>query len=71
MSSEDNRAVSILDPSGALVKLTIPLGEANSVGALSNGNVGFYPTGMPSCTANLPPPGGQLRRAQSPGRVTR
>ena len=53
MSSEDNRAVSILDPTGALVKLTVPLGEPDSVGVIPNNNVDFLSTGMPSCTANL------------------
>jgi hypothetical protein len=53
LSSEDNRAVSILDPSGALVKLTVPLGEPDGVAAISNSQVPFATTGMPSCTADL------------------
>ena len=53
MSSEDNRAVSSLNPAGALVKLTVHLGEPDSVSALGNGQVLFEPTGFASCTANL------------------
>jgi hypothetical protein len=53
MSSEDNRAVSSLNPGGALVKLTIHLGEPDSISALGNDQVLFEPTGFPSCTANL------------------
>jgi hypothetical protein len=53
MSSEDNRAVSSLNPGGALVKLTIHLGEPDSVSALGNDQLLFAPTGFPSCTANL------------------
>jgi hypothetical protein len=53
LSSEDNRAVSILNPAGALVKLTVHLGEPGSVSALGNDQVLFDPTGFPSCTANL------------------
>jgi hypothetical protein len=53
MSSEDNRAVSSLNPAGALVKLTIGLGEPDSVSALGNNQILFAPTGFPSCTANL------------------
>jgi hypothetical protein len=53
MSSEDNRAVSSLNPAGALVKLTVHLGEPDSISALNNDQVLFQPTGFPSCTANL------------------
>jgi hypothetical protein len=53
LSSEDNRAVSSLNPDGALVKLTVHLGEPNSISALNNDEVLFDPTGFPSCTANL------------------
>jgi hypothetical protein len=52
-SSEDNRAVSSLNPAGALVKLTVHLGEPDSISALQNDEVLFDPTGFPSCTANL------------------
>ncbi len=53
MSSQDDRAVSPLNPDGALVKLTIPLGEPDSVGELLNNNVLFAQTGFPICSANL------------------
>jgi hypothetical protein len=53
LSSEDNRASSSGNPYGALVKLTIPLGEPNSAASLGNALVPFAPTGFPSCTADL------------------
>jgi hypothetical protein len=53
MSSDDNRASSELDPLGALVNMTIPLGEPGSVSAGGNEDVFFEPSGMPSCTADL------------------
>jgi hypothetical protein len=53
MSSLDDRGVSPLNSNGALVKLTIPLGEPNSQSALGNNNLPFIPTGFPLCTANL------------------
>jgi hypothetical protein len=53
MSSEDNRAESALGPNGALVKLTVALGEPDSVSALGNSQLLFRPTGFPSCTAFL------------------
>ncbi len=53
LSSEDNRAVSILDPSGALVKLTVPLGEPDSVAEIPNRHVHFALTGIPACIADL------------------
>ncbi len=53
MSSEDNRAATEASPYGALVKLTVPLGEPGSVSAQSNDQVPFDPSGFPSCTAEL------------------
>ncbi len=53
LSSEDNRAVSILDPLGALVRLTVPLGEPDSVATTSNSQLLVGASGMPSCTADL------------------
>jgi hypothetical protein len=53
LSSEDNRAPSILAPNGALVKLTVPLGEPRSVSAVGNPRVAFDPSGFPACTADL------------------
>ncbi len=51
LSSEDNRAQSPLVPNGALVKLTVGLGEPGSISALGNPEVLFVPTGFPTCTA--------------------
>jgi hypothetical protein len=53
LSSADNRAVTPDNPAGALVKLTVPLGEPGSVSALGNSQILFQPTGFPSCTADL------------------
>ena len=53
LESTDNRAVSAGSPNGALVSLTVPLGEANSISALGNSQIPFEPTGFPSCTADL------------------
>ncbi len=53
LSSLDNRAVSLSSPNGALVDLTIPLGEPRSVSALGNALVPLNPSGAPSCTAHL------------------
>ncbi len=53
MSSSDNRAVTVDNPPGALIKLTIPLGEPRSVSSLGNSQVLFSPSGFPSCTADL------------------
>jgi hypothetical protein len=52
-SSLDNRAPSILEPGGALVVLTIKLGEPDSVSAAGNNQLLFLPTGFPTCTAFL------------------
>jgi hypothetical protein len=53
MSSEDNRAVFIDNPNGALVRMTIPVGEPGSISAQRNDRVLFRPTGFPICIANL------------------
>jgi hypothetical protein len=53
LNSEDDRAVSPANPNGALVTLSIPLGEPNSVSAVANSQLLFPPTGFPTCTANL------------------
>jgi hypothetical protein len=53
MSSEDNRAVFIDNPNGALVRMTIPVGEPGSVSAQRSKQIPFKPSGFPSCTANL------------------
>jgi hypothetical protein len=52
-SSQDNRAVSQDNPDGALVRLTIALGEPGSVSATGNRQVQFDPTGFPLCSADL------------------
>jgi hypothetical protein len=53
MSSEDNRAVAPDNRRGTLVKLTVPVGEPNSVSNIANPQVMFKPTGLPTCTADL------------------
>jgi hypothetical protein len=53
MTSEDNRAPSPIEPQGALVRMTIPLGEPDSVPSLINLQVPFLSTGFPQCTAFL------------------
>jgi hypothetical protein len=53
LSSEDNRAVAPDNRPGALVKLTIPLGEPRSVSSIANPQLLFKPTGFPACTADL------------------
>jgi hypothetical protein len=51
MTSEDNRGGSALEPDGALVRMTIGLGEPGSVSAVPNGQLLIDPTGFPTCTA--------------------
>jgi hypothetical protein len=53
LSSLDNRATSYLNPDGALVKLTVSLGEPFSVSALGNAQIPINQTGFPACTADL------------------
>ena len=53
MSSEDNRAGSPFEPNGALIKLTVALGEPLSVPSALNSRLPFLPTGFPQCTALL------------------
>ena len=53
LTSEDNRAVSEAAPNGALVKLTVALGEPGSAPTLANSDVPFEPSGIPGCTADL------------------
>jgi len=53
MSSLDNRSDNPVTPNGALIKLTIALGEPNSVSAHGNSQLLFAPTGFPSCTVFL------------------
>lgn len=53
MTSEDNRGGYALEPDGALVRLTVALGEPGSVTAVPNAQLLFAPTGFPTCTAFL------------------
>jgi hypothetical protein len=53
MSSTDNRAVWPGNKAGALVRLTIPLGEPNSTPAVNNALIQLTQTGFPTCTADL------------------
>jgi hypothetical protein len=53
LTSEDNRAVSEVAPNGALVRMTVALGEPGSVPTLADESVPFLPSGLPQCAANL------------------
>ncbi|MGH2876287.1 MAG: hypothetical protein ACRDLV_08560, partial [Solirubrobacteraceae bacterium] len=53
LSSEDNRAVTAHEPDGALVRMTVALGEPDSVSAARNGQLLYKPSGFPTCTAFL------------------
>jgi hypothetical protein len=53
MTSEDNRGSYQLEPGGALVKMTIGLGEPDSISSVANNQLLYVPTGFPTCTAFL------------------
>jgi hypothetical protein len=53
LSSTDNRAAGPGDPSGALVRLTVAMGEPGSLGTGSGASSSLQSTGFPSCTADL------------------
>ena len=53
MTSEDNRGEYLLSPNGALVTMTVALGEPDSISAVANNQLLFAPTGFPTCTAFL------------------
>jgi hypothetical protein len=53
MTSLDNRGGYALEPNGAIVKLTIGLGEPDSISSLGNSKLIYTPTGFPTCTAFL------------------
>jgi hypothetical protein len=53
LSSSDNRASTAAAPNGALVKLSVALGEPGGVDRLGNAQVPFTTSGQPSCTADL------------------
>ncbi len=59
-STNDNRAfappipgVTTFNPRGGLVNLTVPVGEADAVSSFSSPVPGFFPSGFPTCTADL------------------
>jgi hypothetical protein len=66
MTSEDNRGGNALEPNGALVRMTIGLGEPGSVSAIPNGQLLISPTGFPTCTAFL-----RIRTVRCAGLVPR
>ncbi|MGH3266703.1 MAG: hypothetical protein ACRDNS_32495, partial [Trebonia sp.] len=51
LDSEDNRGVYQREPDGALVHLTVPLGEPDSIPASGNRQLLYRPTGFPTCIA--------------------
>jgi len=53
LSSQDNRATTVEAPDGALVRLTVALGEPRSVDSVGNPLLPFLTSGQPSCTADL------------------
>jgi hypothetical protein len=53
LSSEDNRGGYALEPNGALVRMTVGVGEPDSVTAVPNKQLLVSPTGFPTCTAFL------------------
>ncbi len=53
MTSQDNRAVALANPPGALVSLGISLGEPNAIPSLTNSQLALRTTGFPVCTADL------------------
>jgi hypothetical protein len=53
LSSEDNRALNPRQFAGALVRLTIALGEPDAFSPLGAPGIALAPTGFPLCTADL------------------
>ena len=53
LSSADNRAIAPDNEAGALVNLTVPLGEPGSIGFGNNSQVLLFPSGFPTCDADL------------------
>ena len=53
LTSSDNRSESALEPNGSLVRMTISLGEPDSVTSAPNNQLIFTPTGFPQCSAYL------------------
>lgn len=52
LTSSDNRSVSLSEPNGALVSLSVALGEPGALPA-PTGQAGAFATGFPGCTAFL------------------
>jgi hypothetical protein len=59
-STNDNRAfappipgVTTFNPTGGLVNLTVPVGEADALSSFLSPVSGFSPSGFPTCTADL------------------
>jgi hypothetical protein len=53
LTSSDNRGEYLLAPNGALVSMTVPLGEPNSVPAVADSQLTSPVGGFPTCTAFL------------------
>jgi hypothetical protein len=53
ISSRDNRAVTPPNRDGALVNLTVPVGEPGSASSVGNSQIAFAPSGFPACAADL------------------
>jgi hypothetical protein len=53
LSSTDNRAASPQDPAGALVRLTVPMEEPDSLASGSGAASALLPSGFPGCAADL------------------
>jgi hypothetical protein len=66
MTSEDNRGGYALEPNGALVRMTVALGEPGSITAVANKQLAVTPTGFPTCTAFL-----RIRAVRCSGLVPR
>jgi hypothetical protein len=66
MTSEDNRGGYAMEPDGALVRMTVALGEPGSVTAVPNNQLVITPTGFPTCTAFL-----RIRTVRCSGLVPR
>ncbi len=80
LTSLDNRAVTLSSPNGALVGLTVPLGEPYAVDQVGNPLVLLAPSGFPTCAAHLRVqtvscsglvPGARYALTRSRGNVTR
>lgn len=66
MTSEDNRGGQALAPNGALVSMTVAVGEPGSVTSVANNQLLVAPSGFPTCTAFL-----RIRTVRCSGLVPR